>query len=184
MVLSTVIAAAGLAVAGVGAVMSYSAAKSTAKAQEQSLAAQQQAEGLRQQQMNLDASRRKREIVRASMAARSAALAQTTAQGAAGAGGSSLAGAYGAIAGRAGTNFSGVDQNQQIGNAMFATHQTQLSAYRSAAQSGAMGAMGAGLMSLGGMAVNNAGTFGKVGSYFMGNSKGPTNVGSATGWSR
>lgn len=183
MVLSTVIAAAGLAVAGAGLVMNYQAAKAQSKAQEQAIQAQQQSEALRQQQMNLDAARRKREIVRASMAARSAALAQTTAQGAAGAGGSSLAGAYGSIAGRQGVNFNGVDQNQQIGNAMFAAHQSQLSAYRNAASAGSMGALGAGLMSLGGMAVNNAGTFSKVGSYFMGNSR-ATNVGSATSWSR
>lgn len=166
--ITTLIAVAGLAVAGAGAAISYSAAKQNAAAQQQALAAQQQATALQQQQMNLDATRRKRDIIRQGVAARSAALAQTTAQGAAGPGGSSLAGAYGSIAGRTGTNYEGVDQNQQIGNGIFAAHAAQLSAYSSAASAQSFGALGAGLTSLGGAAISNAGIFGKVGTYFGG----------------
>lgn len=163
--ITTLIAVAGLAVAGAGAAISYSAAKQNAAAQGQALQAQQQATALQQQQMNLDATRRKREIIRQGVAARSAALAQTTAQGAAGAGGSALSGAYGSIAGRTGTNFEGVDQNQQIGNGIFAAHAQQLQAYQAAASAQSFGALGAGLSSLGGAAISNAGTFGKVGTY-------------------
>lgn len=166
--ISTLIAVAGLAVAGTGAAVSYSAAKSQATANSQALDAQKQTEALRQQQMNLDATRRKREIIRASVAARSSAVAQTTAQGAAGVGGSSLAGAVGSIAGRQGVGFGGVDQNQQIGNSIFAAHQAQLTAYQSAANAQSVGAIGAGMSSLGGALLTNAGTFGKVGSFIGG----------------
>ncbi len=166
--ISTLIAVAGLAVAGAGAVMSYSSAKQQASANQQAIAAQQETERQRQLQMNLDAARRKREVLRQSAAARSQALAVTTAQGAAGAGGSSLAGAYGSIAGRTGVNWLGVDQNQQIGNAIFASHQAQLGAYSRAAAAGSGMALGAGLSSLGGALVNNAGTFGKVGTWTAG----------------
>jgi hypothetical protein len=145
--------------------MSYQGSKQNAAAQEKALAAQQETENLRQQQMNLDAARKKREIVRASMQARSAALATTTAQGVAGQGGSSLQGAYGSIAGRTGVNWLGVDQNQQIGNSIFASHQNQLEAYKQAASAQSTMALGAGLSSLGGAILSNAGTIGKVGTY-------------------
>lgn len=164
-VLSTMIAAAGLAVAGVGTAISYNSAKQQAAANQQAIAAQQRVEQQRQLQMNLDASRRKREIIRQSVAARSQTLAVTTAQGAAGAGGSSLAGAYGSIAGRTGVNWLGVDQNQQIGNSIFAAHQDQFNAYSRAAAAGSGIALGQGLSSLGGAIVNNAGIFGKVGTW-------------------
>lgn len=182
--ITTLIAVAGLAVAGAGAAISYSAAKQNAAAQQQALAAQQQATALQQQQMNLDATRRKREIIRQGVAARSAALAQTTAQGANGAGGSSLAGAYGSIAGRTGTNYEGVDQNQQIGNGIFAAHQSQLQAYQSAASAQSFGALGAGLTSLGGAAIQNAGIFGKVGSYIGGSGGSFMGGGSPSGYGK
>jgi len=183
--ISTLIAVAGLAVAAGGAAISYSAAKSQSQANQSAIAAQQEAERQRQLQMNLDAARRKREIIRQSIAARSQALAVTTAQGAAGAGGSSLAGAYGSIAGRTGANWLGVDQNQQIGNAIFSAHQDQLGAYQRAAAAGSMVALGQGLGSLGGAMVNNAGTFGKVGIW-AGNQVGSylAPQGGYTGWAR
>lgn len=163
--ITTLIAVAGLAVAGAGAAISYSAAKQNASAQQAALTAEQQATALQQQQMNLNATRQKREIIRQSVAARSAALSQTTAQGAAGPGGSSLSGAYGSIAGREGTNYEGVDQAQQIGTGIFAAHAAQLDAYKSAASAQSFGALGAGLSSFGGAMVSNAGIFGKVGTY-------------------
>lgn len=163
--ISTLIAVAGLGIAGAGLAVSYSAAKQNAQANQAALQAQQEVEKQRQLQMNLDASRRKREIIRQSIAARSAALATTTAQGAAGVGGSSLQGAYGSIGGRTGVNYNGVDQNQQIGNSIFASHQAQLGAYQRAADAQSLGALGSGLSSLGGALVTNAGTFGKVGTY-------------------
>jgi hypothetical protein len=164
--ISTLIAAAGVAVAAGGAVMSYQASQRQNEFQQQAITQQQEVERQRQLQMNLDASRRKREIIRSSIAARSASLAQTTAQGAAGPGGSSLAGAYGSIAGRTGVNWNGVDQNQQIGNSIFGAHQAQFQAYRGMADAQSYGAIGSGLSSLGGAMVQNAGIIGKVGSYF------------------
>lgn len=163
--ITTLIALAGLAIGATGAGISFASARANAAAQSQALTAQKQATQLQQQQMNLAATRQKREIIRQSVAARSAALSQTTAQGAAGPGGSSLQGAYGSIAGRTGTNYEGVDQNQQLGNSMFAARQAQLSAYQSAASAQSWGAIGSGLGSLGGAMISGASTFGKIGTF-------------------
>jgi hypothetical protein len=177
---TTMIAAASLAVAATGAVVSYQGAKANAAAtkaaSDAQIKGQQESEALRQKQLNLDATRRKREIMRASVAARSAALAQTTAQGAGAPGGSALAGAYGSIAGRTGVNTLGVSQNQEIGNSMFDVHQQQLASYQQAAASAAsaqgMMALGSGLSSMGGAALANAGTIGKVGTFLSGKAYG------------
>jgi hypothetical protein len=175
-VISTIIAAVGLGVAAAGAVMSYQGAKAQAdatnRATQASIQAQKESEALRQKQLNLDATRRKREIMRASVAARSAALAQTTAQGAGSPGSSALAGAYGSIAGRTGVNTLGVSQNQEIGNSLFDVHQRQLSEYQAAASQAASAqglmALGSGLSSLGGAAMSNAGSITKIGSFISG----------------
>jgi hypothetical protein len=163
--ITTLVAVAGLAAAGAGAAINYTASKQNAAAQSQALQAQQQSEALRQQQMNLDAARRRREVIRASVAARSASLSQTVAQGAGGVGGSSLPGAQASITGREGVNELGINQNQSIGNSIFSAHQQQLQAYQSAASAQSFGAIGAGLSSLGGALMTNAGTIGKVGTF-------------------
>jgi hypothetical protein len=163
---ATALAIAGLAVGAVGVGISYYSATQQASAQEDAIAAQQRAEALRKKQMNLDAMRRKREIVRASIAARSRALATTTAQGAGG--GSALGGAYGGISGRTQTNLLGINQNQEIGLGMFDANMDMLSAYRSSAQAGAFGAMGAGLSTLGGALLKNNESIARVGTTAMG----------------
>lgn len=179
--ISTIIAGIGLGIAAGGAALQYSAAQKAQKSQEESIAIQQRSEALRQQQMNLDATRRKREIVRTALAQRAAALTTTTNQGASGPGGSSLAGAYGSIAGREGVNELGVSQNQELGNSMFTNNRALLQSYRGAAAAATMGALGSGISSLGNALVKNQGTIGKIGDYFFGPN---TNVGSATSWSR
>lgn len=164
MALATAIAAVGVGLGIAGLVGGYSASKENAAAQQQAIAAQQEAERLRKQQMDLDAMRRRREIIRSSVAARSASLATTTAQGAAYEGGSSLPGAYGSISGRTGVNTLGVNQNQEIGWGIFDAHQNQLTAYSRAAEAQSKQAMWGGLTQLGGTLISNAGTLGKMGT--------------------
>lgn len=86
------------------------------QAQDMQLAQQQNA--VRQQQMNLDSDRRKRDIIR------NAQVATAKAENAAANGGalnsSGIEGARAGISGQAGVNYLGVSQNQEIGNTMFA----------------------------------------------------------------
>jgi hypothetical protein len=89
------------------------------KGQEKMIQAQKKAERLRERQMNLQAMRERREVVRQSILARSTALATTTAQGAASQGSSALGGAYGQIGGEAGRQRVAINQNQEIGQGIF-----------------------------------------------------------------
>ena len=159
-----VIVGLGLAIAGtVGGFISQ---QRQADAQRQALAAQQQAEAERKKAMDLDAARRKRDIIRQSIAARSTALAVTTNQGASL--GSGLPGAYGGISGRTNVNELGVNQNQEIGASVFAANNASSSAYRSAAAYGSSAALYGGLSSLGGAIVKNQETIDRVGTWFAG----------------
>lgn len=162
-VLSVGLAVGALAVSAAGVGVSYAASKANQKAQETIVQNQQVAEDARQKQLNLDATRRKREIIRQSIAARSMALTQTTAQKAQY--GSALPGAYGSISGRTGVNTLGVGQNQELGNTIFGANQGVLSGYRQAAAAGSLGALGGGMTSLGGAVLNNLGAITKIGTY-------------------
>lgn len=159
---SSMIAIAGLAVAAVGAGVSYYGATQQAAAQGEALALQKQQDALRNKQMNLDAMRRQREIVRQSVAARSVALSNSTAQNAQG--GSGLQGGYGQISGRTNVNALGISQNQDIGNQMFGLNAGVYDAYRSAAYAGSIASLGSGLTSLGGMAMKNNVDISRVGA--------------------
>lgn len=203
---STIVSVAGLGLAAAGAVTSYSAAKENAQSQKEQLAlnqqhadqvnasqlkvqadnvlavnAQQGAEKISQQQMNLDAQRRQREVIRSSVVARSQAITQEAAAGVTGAGNSVQGGIEGNISGRTGVNLLGTTQNQEAGNAIFGFHQDQLSAYKQAAAdgyvpataqvpngSGTTAALGAGMTALGGAVGRSEGIINRVGSYFGG----------------
>lgn len=92
----------GTGVAGYGMMQQQKAQKEGLAYQQQAIDAQQKAEQARKAAMNLDASRRRREVVRNQVAAN--AQSQTAAN-ASGAGlGSGLPGAYGGISGRSGVN--------------------------------------------------------------------------------
>lgn len=181
---TAVAAGAGAVAAGAGAYMNYAGAKKTAaamKAQaaanDKALALQQQIEDKRQQAMNLDASRRKRALIRQAMQARAMALSTANAQGAANAGSSALPGAFAGIEGQMNFNGLGVAQNQSIGNDIFGLNRGVGAAYREAARAGSntgatMSAAGAGLSSLGGAFLTNAGTIGRVGATVFGGSGG------------
>lgn len=163
--ISTLIAGAGLALGAFGAYQSYKSSQQANASQQQAIVAQQEAEALRKQQMDLDATRRRREILRQSVAARSASLAVTTAQGAAYEGGSALPGAYGSISGRTNVNLAGINQNQELGGGIFEAHSNQLTAYKNAANYQSQASMWQGVSSLGGSLLNNAGTIGQIGTY-------------------
>lgn len=105
------------------------------------LAARQNA--LRQQQMNLDAQRRKRDIIR------SAQVATANAEAAAAGGGalnsSGVEGARAGISGQAGTNILGVSQNLEIGTGMFnIDNQKALAGFMKSQQEGAASKTGIG----------------------------------------
>ena len=79
--------------------------------------ASEKAEKLRKRQMNLEAMRKKRELIREGVMARAQALSAATAQG--GAESSGLAGGYGQITGQVNRNVLATNQDQQLGNRMF-----------------------------------------------------------------
>lgn len=115
----------GLALSAVGLGVQMNAVDDAATAQNK-------AEAARKKQMELDALRRRRETIREAIAARSLALSNATAQGAAE--GSGLLGGYAQIAGQAGRNILATDQNVQLGgqiydaNSQFASAQSKASA--------------------------------------------------------
>lgn len=89
------------------------------RGEQKQIKAQQKAEKLRERQMNLQAMRERREVIRQSVVARATALATTTAQGAAAPGSSALGGSYGQIGGERGRQIQAINQNQEIGQGIF-----------------------------------------------------------------
>lgn len=77
----------------------------------------QQANTLRQQQMNIDATRRKRDIIRQAQVATANAENAAANQGALNSSG--VEGGRAGITGQMATNLQGVEWNQEIGNEMF-----------------------------------------------------------------
>lgn len=111
-------AATALAVAGIGlGVASFfgssSAAEEQARIQKQIAAQQAKIEEQKRLGMELDAQRRTIQTIRSAQQARSIALNNATAQGAAK--GSGLLGGYGQIAGQANSGLLAINQNLDIG---------------------------------------------------------------------
>lgn len=152
------IAGIGLAVSAVGSYVSYRSQKRMIEEQTRSSTA---AENAREQQMRLDAQRRRRQAVRESLAARSMALSIGTAQGAGGS--SSLATATGGAIAQGQENQMTINASEEIGGRIFQANRD----YFSATQRGQSAmALGQGISSLGGALVNNAETINRVGTYF------------------
>jgi hypothetical protein len=141
--------------AGGLAVSTYGAIKST-QFQQKSLNLQREAEKTRQQQMNLEAMRRRREIIRNSEMARAQAMAIASAQGASD--GSGIEGALGQIQGASGRGILGVNQNEELGNRLFDINSqiTDNSIKQAGAQT--WSTIGGAMSSLGGMGIKNADT--------------------------
>lgn len=139
--------AAAIGASVYGASKQTKAAKQQAAAMQQQIEMEQKAEALRMQQMELEARRRSKEIVRNQQKARSMALAAATVQNAGQ--GSGLQGGYGGISGQANTQLLGTSQNLEIGRGLFAANQGVSAARMSYAAAGADAAVGRGFSSLG-----------------------------------
>lgn len=149
--LTAAIGAIGLASALGGGAMSF-------MGNEKAVAGQQQANALQQQQMNLDAARSRRNIARQSIVMRGQALSAATNQGAGYGASSGLAGGLAGIQNQEFSAQLGLNQNTMNTNAIFAARQNMFSGESMAMTGGAISGFG-------GMMMNNAGMFGKVGSY-------------------
>ena len=115
--LTAAISLAGIGLQAFGASKSYSGAQQANAAQQQIVGLEQQENAQRQQQMELDASRKSMEVLRNSQRARAQALSAATNQGAQL--GSGLQGGYGQISGQSGRNLLGIAQDKQIGENIF-----------------------------------------------------------------
>jgi hypothetical protein len=122
--------------------------------------AAQKAEDLRERQMNLEAAREKRQIVRKAIIARSTAVANATSQGAQA--GSGLQGGVAAITNEQGQGLLANNQNLEIGRGIFAAN-------RDMARAGTISSMGQGLSTIGAGLVNNMELYGRLGTYYNGN---------------
>lgn len=170
----------GLALGAVGTGISIFGSRQADRAQQQLTEAQRRAEAIRHQAMVLDATRRRREIVRQGVIARSMALATTTNQGASA--GSGLLGAYGQIAGREGTGLTGVSQQLDAGENMFQANLAALSARRNQAQAQSTMAIGSSIAGLGASVLGNMGSINNIfGGGGGGNSGGGYSGGTSYG---
>jgi hypothetical protein len=158
-VTSAIIAAVGVAASVASVGVSYMAGQE----QKKQAGLERQNEATRQNQMNLDAMRKKRDLIRQAQVASAQSAAVAGAQGAQESSGAD--GALAAISGQAGVNTLGINQNQEMGNSIFENNKQKATSM--GISSGLAGAA-SGMSSLGGMMVKNATTIGKVGSYFSG----------------
>lgn len=140
--------AAGLGISAIGMLTQMSAAQDQQRAQTQIINSEQKAEQARQQSMLLDADRRKREIVRQGIIARSQALTVGTSQGASF--GSALPGVMGQIGGEQSFNYLGVNNAVSLGTDIFNANQGVLQGRLGEAAAGTKSALGSGLSSFGG----------------------------------
>jgi len=152
----------GVSAAGVGTQM-Y-AMSQQAKVQKEMAEKQKEAEALRQQQMNLESMRRKREMIRSAQASSAMAVASATNQG--GGESSGLAGALSTVSGRSGNSLLATSQNEELGNKMFGINSQMATLQGERAGYEGMAGMGSGLSSLGGMMVKNQQEIHKIGTYF------------------
>lgn len=147
--LAGIAGAIGAAATAAGTVMSFAGQNKADKASKR-------AEKLRENQMNIESQRSRRQIIRQALVARSDALSNATAQGAAQ--GSGLAGGIAQIGGDAGRNITDVNQNQALGTSMFAAN-------RQIAAGQTMASTGNGISSLGGTLIKNQDAIGRLGTY-------------------
>lgn len=146
----------GTAVSLVGTVISSSAQTEMIAGQTR---ASKRAESLREQQMMLEAHRRRRQSARAAILARSQNLSVGTQQGATG--GSGLTSALSGAISQGKQNISGINSSETIGGGVFQSNRD----YFNATQKGQGGmALGQGISSIGGALVSNAGAIGRLGA--------------------
>lgn len=152
---STIALIGGLTLSAGGTALQVVGSQQAAEAQKDSIASQKRAEAARMTQMQLDASRRKREIIRQGIVSRAQATAQATSQNAQH--GTALPGALGAIGSNVGAGVQGVTAAQNIGETLFSENINQLNASQRMAEGQQLGMLGGGLSSLGGQLTRNLG---------------------------
>jgi len=145
----------GLALTAIGTGLQFKAAQDSAEAQKEQIRAQQRAEQTRKQGLEIESNRKRREFIRNSIIARSQALSNATARGAAES--SALPGAFGQITGQTAFNVAGANIQEGLGEELFAANQQGLGGKMQEAQAGALGATGQGISSLGGALGRNIG---------------------------
>lgn len=145
---TTALTAIGLGISAAGVGLAYKGHKDAAEAGEK-------AEKAREKAMNLDAQRRRRQVIREMQLAQSTALANATSQGAAE--GSGLQGGYGEISNTGRTNIVGINQQQQLGADIFSANRAQASANSRAS-------MGNAFQSVGGMMIEQRQEIARVGA--------------------
>lgn len=162
----SIVAAIGLGLSVVGGVMQYTAQQRMIKSQEN---ASKTAENARQQQTQLQATNERRQAVRQTLQARAMSLNAGVSQGAQY--GSGVAGGMAQASNQGAENQYITNSSQILGNSVFDANR----AYYSATAKGQAGmALGAGLSSLGGAIVNNAGTINRLGTYYGSRPQGST----------
>lgn len=141
---ATVLAGVTAASAVAGTAISY-------VGQQKAASAQRKQERIRKRQADLEAARRRRQIIREAALNRAQTIAAVGAQGI-GFGGSSLPGALSGQSNAAASNTLGVNQTQELGGQMFAAN---------AQEAGGRGLqnIGGGISSLGGAAVSAFDTY-------------------------
>src|SRR3990167_1938087 len=146
-------------------VMQMDAQKKQTQAQQEGIQAQQRAEDARKKQMELDAIRRSREVIRQQQRARAAAITNATSQGAQF--GSGIPGGYGQIGGQTGVNLLGIGQNLQIGRDIFAANADLSAARMRMADAQGQMSFASGLSTLGGAFTKNMGSMNNIfGNFF------------------
>lgn len=150
-VTSTIIAAIGLGLSAAGGVVQYIGQQKVAKAQKKQ-------EKIRNQQMNLDLMRQRREALRKALVARALGISNATNQGA-GVADSSVQGGIAQAVGQGNMSLTDINQNGQLGTAMFRANAQEASGAGTAAMGTAIGGFGSGL-------VQNSTTISRVGASF------------------
>lgn len=146
---STIIAGIGLAIGAGGAFLNFQADKKAAKESKK-------AEKLREQQMNLDAMRKRREVIRQMIVAKATGASNAAVQGVSG-GDSAVVGGQAQAVATAARNTSAINQSQSIGQGIFDANAGIAAAQRT-------GAWGQAFQSVGGGLIENSETISRVGA--------------------
>lgn len=147
--IETIIGAIGVGASVAGTAVSFAG-------QQRANKAAQRAERIREAQMKMEAVRERRQQVRQMVMARAQALQAGVNQGAQG--GSGVMGGMSAASSQGRANLATTNASEALGGQMF-------SANRQEAAGRNMASIGSGISSLGGIMMQNAGTFGRVGTF-------------------
>jgi hypothetical protein len=143
-------------IAGIGVAVGAGSLWQASEARNDQNKANRKAEAARELAMNLDALRRRRAVIRQTLAARSSSLANAAGQGSVF--GSGLAGGMAQAMSSGNSELSYSNKQQQVGSDIFSFNRQAGNAATSANNWGS-------LSSLGGMIIDNSKTLGRLGDY-------------------